>query len=422
MSVTKNSSTAGRARSGKKKTSAQPAHIAEIEPRYKPILPRQTIKDIVSLSEYASQMLVEVRNVMLEPHPRKRSPRFTPQQLQRICGIDPQRYSYALRSTDLPKGSALENTSKRSFSLEEVRTWFRAEGNFEPRPEGALAKTIAIGNFKGGVSKTSTAMNLAQGLTLLGRSCLLVDLDPQASLTTLFGILPDTEIEDEQTILPYIYDAQKSLEYAVMETYWDGIDLIPAKSSLFSAEFALPSNQTRKAGYKFWEVIKNGLEPLLEKYDVVIIDTPPALSYLTISAFMASDGIIVPIPPSALDYASSAQFWTLFADLAVSFQSSAMVEKSFDFIHVLLSKVDMSKSATPYVRDWIRTTYGHHVLPFEIPLTTVAEVASTEFGTIYDITKYEGNRDTYLRARSAYDQFVLHIDQQLLAIWASESG
>ena len=134
MSDTKNTPAAGRARATRKKTAAQPAHIAEIEPRYKPILPRQTIKDIVALSEYASQMLVEVRNVMLEPHPRKRAPRFTPQQLQRICGIDPQRYSYALRTTDLPKGTAPENSSKRTFSLEETRTWFKTEGNFEPNP------------------------------------------------------------------------------------------------------------------------------------------------------------------------------------------------------------------------------------------------------------------------------------------------
>ena len=418
MPFAKSTSTIGR--SGRKRANTKPAPIAEMETRYKPVLARQSIRDIAAISEYARQMLTEVRNVMLEPHPGKRPPRFTPQQLQRLCGIDLARYSYALRTADLPKGSVLEDSSKRTFSLEEARIWFKAEGNYEPKPEGIPAKTIAIGNFKGGVSKTSTAMNLAQGLTLLGRSCLLVDLDPQASLTTLFGILPDSEIEDSQTILPYLDEKEKTLEYAVMPTYWDGIELIPASSSLFSVEFALSGKQTGTANDRFWDVIRHGLAALLHKYDVVIIDTPPALSWLTVNAFMAADGIIVPIPPSALDYASSARFWTLLADLTSTLRSSENFEKNFDFIHVLMSKVDSSKSATPYVMDWIRKTYGHLVLPFEIPQTTVAEVASVEFGTVYDISRYDGALEKYLRARNAYDQFVLHIDRQLAALWADE--
>ncbi|MFP3648860.1 ParA family protein, partial [Paraburkholderia sp. SIMBA_054] len=76
---------------------------------------------------------------------------------------------------------------------------------FAKRPAGVKGKKIAIGNFKGGVSKTTTAMTLAQGLSLFGRRVLLVDLDPQASLSALNGILADSEVSDEQTVLPLIY-------------------------------------------------------------------------------------------------------------------------------------------------------------------------------------------------------------------------
>ena len=422
MEVVKNTSDSVRPiKSGRKRGRLRSAPVYETVSRYRPIQSRLSTDDVLFISEHANRMLMEVRNAMPVPPSRKTSPRFTPQQLQRLCGIDVSRYSYALRTSDLPKGTARESTGKRTFSLEEARIWFKTEGNYKAKPEDIPAKTIAISNFRGGVSKTSTAMNLAQGLTLLGRSCLLVDLDPQASLTALFGILPDLEIDEDQTILPYINDVEKNLEYAVIPTYWDGLELIPASSSLFSAEFTLPGKQTRQTGYRFWEVIKNGLAPLLRRYDVVIIDTPPALSYLSINAFMAADGIIVPIPPSARDYASSAQFWALFADFANSLKTSAMLEKTFDFIHVLLSKVNLAESAAPYVMDWIRKTYGHLVLPFEIPMTSEAEVSAAEFGTIYDMNRYDTGSETLLRARTAYDQFVLHMDRQLAALWGDES-
>jgi chromosome partitioning protein len=165
-------------------------------------------------------------------------------------------------------------------------------------------------------------------------------------------------------------------------------------------------------------VLNKGLAPLLDEYDVVIIDTPPALSYLTINAFMAADGLIVPTPPSALDYASSTQFWSLFSDLSESMtQVAPELVKSFDFIHVLLAKVDQSQAATPIVRDWINKTYEGLVLPIEIPTTAVTQTAAAEFGTVYDISRYQGSLKTYQRAREAYDRFAEIIDQQLVALW-----
>jgi len=161
---------------------------------------------------------------------------------------------------------------------------------------------------------------------------------------------------------------------------------------------------------------------LLDTYDVVIIDTPPALSYMTINAFMAADGLIVPTPPSALDYASSTQFWSLLSDLSESMKQVAPhLDKSFDFIHVLLAKVDHSQAATHIVREWINKTYEGLVLPVEIPTTTVTQSAAAEFGTVYDISRYEGSLKTYQRAREAYDRLAELIDQELVALWLSDA-
>ncbi len=92
-------------------------------------------------------------------------------------------------------------------------------------------------------------------------------------------------------------------------------------------------------------------------------------------------------------------------------------EKTYAFVNILLSRVDMSIQATSVVRSWISKTYGDRVLPVQIPQTAVAEVASIEFGTVYDITKYSGSSRTYERAREAYDQFVDLMDQSISQTW-----
>jgi chromosome partitioning protein len=368
----------------------------------------------------ASDMLLDVRETMLAPHPRKKTPVYTSAQVAALCHVDKARVNYLATRGELPPGTTHGNGRSREFSLEETRQWISQIAPVTKRPEGAKGKKISIGNFKGGVSKTTTAMTLAQGLSLLGRRVLIVDLDPQASLTALNGILADSEVQDEQTILPLIYGETTDLHYAIQPTYWDGIDLIPASAALFGAEFFLPFKQSKDSKFQFWNVLNIGLDSVTDEYDVIIIDTPPALSYMTINAFMASDGLVVPTPPSALDYASSTQFWNLLSDLSESMVKVAPeLAKTFDFINVLLAKVDSTQAATGVVRDWISRTYEGLVLPVEIPTTTVTQSAAAEFGTVYDISKYEGSLKTYQRAREAYDRLAEIIDQQLVALWST---
>ena len=98
--------------------------------------------------------------------------------------------------------------------------------------------------------------------------------------------------------MPLCLCDQDSTEYAIRSTYFDGIDLVSAASLLFSAEFALPGRQ-RDLGccFQFWNVLHYGIERVRQTYDAMIIDTPPALSHVTINAMMAADCIITLLPP-----------------------------------------------------------------------------------------------------------------------------
>ena len=381
------------------------------------MLEPESLSDIMEQADRASYLMSEVRSAILAPERRKSAPTFNATQLATLCEVDRNQIVYRLGKGDLPAGEINESGNRRIFSLEETLTWVRAYRSKRLRPAGAEAICIAIANFKGGVGKTTTAMTLAQGLSLKGHRVLVIDTDPQGSLTTLFGIMPDTEVDESQTILPVCLGQQSSIAPAIQQTYWSGLDLVCAAPLLFAAEFGLPARQMRETGFEFWNALNMAMDDVREHYDVIIIDTPPALSYVTINALMASDGILMPLPPNALDAASAAQFWRLFSDLAGDLVMHRGVTKEFDFVRVLLTRVDSQDATAAVVRDWIGKTYEGKVLPAEIPKTTVASSSSAEFGTVYDVGRYEGNQRTYKRALDAYDKVSELLEEVIRASW-----
>ena len=376
--------------------------------------PRIDMHRITALAERAAEMVAAIRGRLLMPDARKVAPAFAAERVAAICGIS---RASMTESLDLPSGRVARRGGRREFSLVEMQKWARAHRTSSMRPTARRAATVAVGNFKGGVGKTTTSMVLAQGLSMRGHKVLVIDTDPQGSLTTLFGILPETEVGEVMTIGPICRGDSTDITSAVQKTYWAGVDLVPAAPFLFSAEFSLPTMQLKDPSAKFWDVLNASLERVREEYDVIVIDTPPALSYMAINAFMAADGIVVPMPPSALDFASAAQFWGLFADLGNSLDPTSTRRKTYEFLHILLSRVDQSDAAAPAVRQWIRATYGDYVLPVAIPKTTVTSSKAAEFGTVYDVQKYEGAAKTYRRAVEAYDLVVEHVERSIVEAW-----
>jgi chromosome partitioning protein len=384
----------------------------------KQTIKRQSLEDIEAQAQRIAGMMDHIRTAMLAPTATKLAPALGSAQLADLCGVDKSKIAYRLTRGDLPAGSIQGN--RREWSMGEAQLWSRDFRSEHMRPKGAAGITITVANFKGGVAKTTSAVTLAQGLSMRGHKVLLLDLDPQGSATTLFGVLPDAEVDTEHTAMPLFAGDQDDLAYAIRTTYWPSIDLVCAAPLLYGAEFVLPARQAKDPGFEFWRVLDRGLDTLREAYDVIVIDTPPSLSYVTINALMAADGVIMPLPPSALDFASSAQFWDLFSDLCNQLIRSRGKNKSFEFIDVLLSRVEASDAASSVVRQWVLEGYGDKVLPIEIPKTAVAATASAEFGTVYDLPRGSVSSKTFARARDAYDRMCELVEQQIRAVWARQ--
>ncbi|NLM19274.1 MAG: ParA family protein [Clostridiaceae bacterium] len=144
---------------------------------------------------------------------------------------------------------------------------------------------VSIVNQKGGVGKTTTAVNLADNLARIKQKTLLIDLDPQGNTTSSFGI-------DKKTQETTIYDTiinQKPIEEIVLKNVRKNLDVIPSNIDLAGAEVELVSIVSRET------ILKQALESIKQEYEIIIIDCPPSLGLLTVNALTASDSLIIPI-------------------------------------------------------------------------------------------------------------------------------
>jgi len=154
------------------------------------------------------------------------------------------------------------------------------------RPSGRPATVISMCNQKGGVGKTTTTISLGAALVEAGRKVLLVDFDPQGSLTVGLGF---NAHELEQSIYHVLMDRELSLKDIILETSVPGLDLAPANIDLSAADMRLVTEVGRE------QALNRVLFPVMKDYDVILIDCQPSLGLLTVNALTASDGVIIPL-------------------------------------------------------------------------------------------------------------------------------
>ena len=153
-----------------------------------------------------------------------------------------------------------------------------------------MCKVYAICNQKGGCSKTSVTLNLGIGLAMEGKRVALIDADPQGSLTISLGYPDPDELPITlATIMTNIIEENEMPDNYGMLHHQEGIELIPANMELSGAEIELLDLEDRE------NVLKKALQEIAESYDFILIDCPPSLSLLTINAFTAADGVMIPI-------------------------------------------------------------------------------------------------------------------------------
>jgi len=179
-----------------------------------------------------------------------------------------------------------------------------------------MARAIAIANQKGGVGKTTTAINLSASLAANDLRILLVDCDPQGNATTGVGV---AKTNDQLTVYDALF-ADTSIAEIIVPTEFYGLDLVPANRNLVAANLELVDIPNRESRLKF------KLDPVRDRYDFIIIDCPPALDLLTLNALVAADAVLIPIQCEFFALEGVSQLMDTVDRIRDSFQHNLAIE------------------------------------------------------------------------------------------------
>lgn len=382
-------------------------------------------KTIADDSTKLSSNLQELSARLFSPDAQKALRRFSSTEAAKLLGVTDS-YVRHLAAQEDSVTSEKTSAGRRTFSLSEINTIRQLLGKTKPaylagRREADHLQVIAVTNFKGGSGKTTTSTHLSQYLALRGYRVLAVDLDPQASMSAMLGYQPEFDVGENETLFGAIRydDLRRPAGEVVRQTYFPGLDIIPGNLELHEFEHDTPRALADRNGSEtdmFFMRVGNALADLSDRYDVVVIDCPPTLGFLTLSALCAATAVLITVHPQMLDVASMNQFLAMTSDL-LSVVKEAGGNLEYDWMRYLVTRYEPNDGPQAQIVAFLRSLFGDRVLTSMMVKSTAISDAGLSKQTIYEAARESMNRQTYDRAVEAMDGVNLEVEALLKSSW-----
>jgi chromosome partitioning protein len=350
----------------------------------------------------------------------RHAPRFSITRTAELVGRTAAAIREAEKDGRLPQVERTATGRRVGYSLAEINAMRSVFGTQPWRaPEDPVA-VIAVQNFKGGVGKSTVSTHLAQYLAIRGYRVCLIDCDSQGSSTTMFGYVPDLDIAEDETLYPFFRNAEMtSLAYAVRETHWDGLYLVPANLKLYSAEYELAARIAR-AERTLLNRLAEGVASIADHFDVIILDPPPALGTISLSVMRAANALLVPIPPTVVDFTSTTSF------LAMLYETMGALEErglpiDLRWMRMVATRADEQKSMQRELLGLMRNLFGSTLLRTVLKDSAEIDNASARLMTVYELEQPVTSRETYQRCLTYLNGVNAEVETLVRLTWPSHA-
>ena len=285
------------------------------------------------------------------------------------------------------------------------------------RKPGDKMQVIAVVNFKGGSGKTTTTAHLAQHLALTGHRVLEIDLDPQASLSALHGFQP--ELDKNPSLYDSIrYDSErKPISDIILPTNFPSLDIIPANLELQEYEYDTPlAMQTSNEGKLFFTRLGKALEQVDDRYDVVVVDCPPQLGYLTLTALTAATSVLITVHPQMLDLMSMSQFLLMLGNITKTIKRAGATVR-MDWLRYLITRYEPTDVPQAQMLGFMHSMLAEEILKNPMLKSTAISDAGLTKQTLYEVERSNFTRGTYDRAIECMDAVNFEVQALIHRAW-----
>lgn len=376
-----------------------------------------------------SERLQAHRAQLFPPNAKKELRKFTSGEVAELLGVK-DAYLRKLHLDGKGPSPEIRAGGRRYYSPDDIQALreylevgAKTPGTYLPgRRDGDHLQVITVINFKGGSGKTTTAAHLAQKMALDGYRVLGIDLDPQASLSALHGFQPEFDLLDGGTLYDAIrYEDPLPLRDVIQKTYFTNLDLIPGNLDLMEFEHDTPRALAQRDGNLFFTRVGDALMDVEKEYDVVVMDCPPQLGFLTMSALSAATSVLVTVHPQMLDVMSMCQFLLMTSNL-LGVVSEAGGDMSYDWMRYVITRYEPGDGPQNQMVSFMRSMFGENVLNHPVLKSTAISDAGLTKQTLYEVEKSQFTRTTYERAMESLNAVNSEIEQLVQAAWGRENG